>query len=592
MKRRNKIAFILFITACMWMFAGCKGNESVNNDGQVTATVAPTEVPGNADATLTETPAATATSTPVPTATPTPTATPEPTRVPLPVEGPLTGYDAHELASGMIIGWNLGNTLDSHGDGITFDSAPSKAVKMWGNEEPTKELFEAVKAAGFNTVRIPTTWYQHMKYDEAQDKYVINEDWMAYVKQTVDYAYDLNFFVILNVHHEEDWVNIDRFTEEAYVTTSKIMADVWGQISETFAEYDQHLIFEAMNEPRQTGLGSAVEWGSGDAVSHKYLNDLNQVMVNTVRGQGSEANKERLIMLPGYAASSQIASVKAIAVPEDGGNIALSVHAYFPYCFAMDTSDMANHEFPGRSGYGENYEASITTLFRQLKQISEDKGVPVILGECGASDFNNTESRARWATYYLTKAKEAGIPCVFWDNQVTFNGTGEAYGLIHRKTCTWFPNSVPVVEAAMKVYGQESVLPAYVEPEKEPFDWAEVVMEEDWVELFRSEEGYALAEWGNYCLSDWKPYISEGYDIILLYQSESEPYMVLQGGWHKIFASEAGDNPYMLRFTYEDVLTTMQAENVKVEDMINYFASASQKAMTLYGVYAVPAKED
>lgn len=576
----------------MWMFAGCKEKETVNNDGQVTATIAPTEAPGDADATPTETPAAKATSTPAPTATPSPapTATPAPTRVPLPVEGPLTGYDAHELVFGMVIGWNLGNTLDSHGDNITFESAPERAVKLWGNEEPTKELFEAVKAAGFNLVRIPTTWYQHMKYDEAQDKYVIQEDWMAYVKQTVDYAYDLNLFVILNVHHEEDWVNIDRFTDEAYITTSKVMEDVWSQISETFAEYDQHLIFEAMNEPRQTGLGSAVEWGSGDAVSQKYINDLNQVMVNTVRNQGSAANKERLIMLPGYAASSQIASVKAIAVPEDGGNIALSVHAYFPYCFAMDTSDMANHEFPGRSGYGENYEASITTLFRQLKQISEDKGVPVILGECGASDFDNTDSRVRWATYYLTKAKEAGIPCAFWDNQVTFNGTGEAYGLIHRKTCTWFPNSAPVVEAAMKVYGQESVLPLYAEPEKKPFDWAEVAIGEDWVELFRSEEGEALAEWGNYCLSGWKPYISEGYDIVLLFRSESEPYMVLQGGWHKIYASGESDSPYILRFTFEDVMATMQAENVKVEDMNNYFASASQKTMDLYGVYAVPVK--
>ena len=46
----------------------------------------------------------------------------------------------------------------------------------------------------------------------------------------------------------------------------------------------------------------------------------------------------------------------------------------------------------------------------------------------------------------------------------------------------------------------------------------------------------------------------------------------------------------MLRFTFEDVMATMQAENVKVEDMNNYFASASQKTMDLYGLYAVPVK--
>jgi len=75
-----------------------------------------------------------------------------------------------------------------------------------------------------------------------------------------------------------------------------------------------------------------------------------------------------------------------------------------------------------------------------------------------------------------------------------------------------------------------------------------------------------------------------------VYQSDSEPYMVLQGGWHKVFTSQSSDNPYILRFTYQDVTDTMQAEGVKLEDMTGYFASASQSKMTLYGVYAVPAK--
>ena len=142
----------------------------------------------------------------------------------------------------------------------------------------------------------------------------------------------------------------------------------------------------------------------------------------------------------------------------------------------------------------------------------------------------------------------------------------------------------------MEVYGQESVLPAYVPYVKPAFDWSNIPIESDWIELFRSDNGTYIGVWGNMTLSDWKPYVSKNYDIILVYESEAEPYMVLQGGWHKVFSSETGTNPYMIRFTFDDVNKTLTNENVKLNDMYNYFVSASFKEMTVYGVYAVPVK--
>lgn len=594
---------MMAVIVCAGMLAGCGTSSEVI--AEPTATLVPTKVPATeaptatiapTEAPATEAPTATvaptkAPATEAPTATVAPTeipATPAPTKPPVPA-GEMTGFSAFEITSQMVIGWNLGNTLDSDDANITFDTAPAKAAKAWGNEEPTKELFEAVKAAGFNTVRIPTTWYLHIKYDESQDKYIINEDWLAYVKKTVDYAYDLDMFVILNVHHE-NWVNAKKFDTAAYDKASKMLTDIWSKVSETFADYDQHLIFEGMNEPRQTGLGSTVEWGGGDAASWKYINNLNQVFVDVVRGQGSAANAERLLMVPGYAASSNIKTIKAIEVPENGGNIALSVHAYFPYYFAMASDKYANHSFPGKSGYGENYESSINNFFRDLKLIIKEKNVPIIIGEFGASDFNNNDDRARWATHFLTKAKDAGIPCVYWDNHATYNGTGEAYGLIYRKTNTWYDNAIPMLQAAMAVYGRESSLPTYVPYVQEAFSWDNIPVEDNWVQIYRSEAGEKIATWGNLCLENWQPYMSEEYDFVMVYESEAEPYMVLQGGWHKVFTSNESDSPYMIRFTFADVQKTMTKEKVKLEDMYNYFASASQKPMTLYGVYAVPAK--
>lgn len=557
--KTSKFIFTLLCAAFLLTVCGCNSGAPVTNP---TPTEAPTE---------------------------TPTETPTPTKKPLTINHRLTGLDAFEITNLMTVGWNLGNCLDSNGPDITYDSTPAKAAKYWGNEEPTKELFTAIKNAGFNTVRIPITWYQHIQYDESAQKYVINPDWLAYVKKTVDYANSQKMFVIINVHHE-DWVNVPKFTDETYEKAAAITRDIWSQLAETFKYYDQHLIFEGFNEPRQTGLGSSVEWGTGDAVSRRYINNLLQVFVDTVRSHEAATNKERLLMLTGYCASSDKASFNAIEIPENIGNYALSVHAYLPYYFCMDTSDKANHTFPGKSGYGEDYQQAINNFFSALNTWKLYKKAPIIIGECGASDFNNTEDRVAWATYFFEKAKSSGITCVLWDNQNTYDGTGEAYGLICRSTQTWFPNSLPVVQAIMDVYGIEAELPTYREPEPEVFDWSSLKIEDDWVEIYRSENGLEIETWGNLALENWKPYLNENYEFIMIYTSDDEPYMVLQGGWHKVFASVPSNSKFLVRFTFKDVMTTVKKENVVLEDIYNYYASANSKPMTLYGVYAVPVK--
>lgn len=594
MKLGKKRIDLLVLLACVCVLTGC--GEKQETPVPTTAPTATQMVEPTAEPTAEPTIAPTATGTPTPTPTntpvPTPTNTPAPTATPTPVPevaaGELTGLDAFEIVSHMVVGWNLGNTLDSIGSNIAFDSAPVKSVTAWGNIEPNKEIFEAVKAAGFNTVRIPTTWYQHVKYDEAAGKYVINEEWLAYVKKTVDYAYELDMFVILNVHHEDSWINVPAFTDATYETASAMLNDIWAKVAETFADYDQHLIFEGMNEPREKG--SSTEWSGGTAASREYVNKLNAVFVNAVRSQGSAANTERLLMLPDYAASSNISTIKSVKIPENSGNVALSVHAYYPYYFAMATDKYANHSFPGKSGYGENYESSITSLFKDLKKISDSMNAPIIIGEFGASDFNNVEDRARWATHFLTCAKNAGIPCVFWDNGATYNGTGEAYGLIFRKNGTWFDNAVPMLEAVMAVYNRESVMPKYEPYVKPAFDWNTIGIESDWVQIFRAEEGQKIDDWGNIMLDGWKDYLNENYDIVVFYDSVNAPYMVLQGGWYKVYAGNVNDTEYEYRFTFNDVMETMNLEGVKLEDMTGYFVSASGKPMTVYGVYAVPVK--
>ena len=58
-------------------------------------------------------------------------------------------------------------------------------------------MVDFLKKNGFNSVRIPVTWFQHMKEDETVD-----EAWMNRIQEIVDYVIDNGMYCILNVHHD------------------------------------------------------------------------------------------------------------------------------------------------------------------------------------------------------------------------------------------------------------------------------------------------------------------------------------------------------------------------------------------------------
>lgn len=506
----------------------------------------------------------------------------------------LTGQSAFDITSQMVIGWNLGNSLDSTNDNLTMDSSPKKFAMAWGNPEPTKELIEAVKNGGFNTIRIPTTWYQHLYLDESTNTYKIDAKWLAYVKQFVDYAYDMDMFVILNVHHE-NWVNVAKFTDETYNDASKKLNDIWSCLAETFKDYDQHLVFEGMNEPRETNNPSNSEWGDGDANSWNYINRLNKVFVDAVRGQGSSYNKERLLMLPGYHAGNSVSTVRAIEIPENSGNVALSVHAYNPYFFCMDTSNMANHTYPGASGYGSDYKTELQTMFNSYKSIIAEKNVPIVMGEFSASDFNNTESRINWAKDYLSMAKDAGIPCVLWDNNVVADGNsdnGEAHGYIYRLTNTWYPNSAPVIAAMMDTVGVSDYnLPEYKEYVAPEFSWDNVKIGDDWIELYYNKDGNALTAWTPDKVSGWQQYLNEDYMYAMVFDAMIDPAIVAQtsnNGWYYILSDNDLNSDFVLYYTYEDIKKFFDSNSADIGSISDLYVSAHAGDATIYGLYAVP----
>ena len=338
--------------------------------------------------------------------------------------GALTSpVDPVELCGRITVGWNLGNSLDATGSGMSSETS-------WGNPKTTRELILKVKEAGFDAVRIPTTWYNHLDSD-----FNISEEWLARVQEVVDYAYDEGMYVILNVHHE----NWNDPYESTLPDVKKKIKKLWTQIANRFESYGERLIFEGMNEPRWKNTN--YEWNGGNAEGRRVVNAYNEYFVETVRATGGN-NRYRALMIPTYAASAS--GLDGFTVPQDK-SVIVSVHAYSPYNFAMNPSGTTKFDPNNTSDTQE-----LTWLAGTLYDRFISKGTGVIIGECGAVNKNNYSDRVNWAGYFPKLFKSKGIPVFLWDNNAYGSGN-ETFGQLHRDTLAWeYPEYIKAFVKAAK----------------------------------------------------------------------------------------------------------------------------------------------
>lgn len=355
----------------------------------------------------------------------------------------LTGKSSSELARLIRVGWNLGNSLDATGQGANAETS-------WGNPRTTKQMFDKVKEAGFNAVRIPVSWSTHTS-NNGQYQFAIDGQWMARVKEVVNYAYDNDMFVIINIHHDNDQWHM--FPANRYMDQSKrYVSDVWTQIAKEFADYDQHLIFETLNEPRV--VGDEFEWyfdpsNPTESVREAIgcINQLNQTAVDAIRNAGGK-NMDRLVGCPGYVASIDGVTTSGFSKPNDkaSNRLWLSVHAYTPYDFCMNPN--------GNHNWQQKYYYDIEWLFNSLKQKFVDQGTPVYIGETSSSNYFNLEDRKQWEKCFFGFSKNYGIPCFVWDNNSVNNTDGaERHGYLNRSTLQWFEPSL--IQTIMETLGYD-----------------------------------------------------------------------------------------------------------------------------------------
>jgi endoglucanase len=323
---------------------------------------------------------------------------------------------AVDLVSKIKIGWNLGNTFDAH-RGAENENTPVEVIETrWVPHRTTRENIDTISNSGFNAIRIPVTWYKVLDSD-----FIIREDWLARVTEVVNYAEANDMYIIINSHHDE---GIFKFTNNSVNNSLIRFERVWAQIAFQFKNYNEKLLFEALNEPRTRG--SEKEWQGGNSVEHSNLNKHYKIFVDTVRASGGN-NDKRILMVNTYAASAEQTAMKGLIVPADTApnKIIVSIHAYAPFNYA--------HEFPGDSSWISN-SSQITGVMNRASNTFVSKGIPVILGEFGARVQKDGPTRNAWAEFYVKSARDKKIPCILWDD-------GGNFKLLERPANTFNSNS-------------------------------------------------------------------------------------------------------------------------------------------------------
>ncbi len=329
-----------------------------------------------------------------------------------------------EFSRRLVPGWNVGNSLDA---------IPSETA--WGNPLITQSLIDSVKAAGFNSVRIPVAWSSHFVGDTST--YTIDSTWLARVEQVVKYVMNDSMYAIINEHWDGGWQQ-PTSADSAYVNHR--LAVMWEQIAIHFRDYNDHLLFAGMNEVAVTN-----DYGNPTPERARVESSFDRTFVNTVRSTGGR-NYYRYLLVQGYRTDIN-ATVGYFNIPTDAvtGRLMIEVHYYDPYDFTLNTGSSITEwgkyaTDPSKTETWAN-ESYADGQFQKVESDFVDRGYGVVVGEYGAIARLNLGSQSLNASYaayrlyymqYITRSMERHelVP-VCWDN----GGTGNfGMGVFNRST--------------------------------------------------------------------------------------------------------------------------------------------------------------
>ena len=347
--------------------------------------------------------------------------------------------DAQTWCKNVVMGWNLGNALESAGGDWDYDNYAwtnvwekdyAKWETAWGNPKTTKEMIHALKEHGFNAIRVPVRWVPYADIETME----IDESWIARVKEVVDWCMAEDMQVILNTHHELWLESYPIYTMKE--TLNSKLRKLWTNIATAFADYDGRLAFAGTNEV-------TVNWAAPTAENYDVQNSYNQTFIDAVRATGGN-NAKRNLIVQTYATDPTY-GLAGFVIPNDptGNRLSVEFHYYSPYSYCSGGKDSYFYWGKAFADKGkitpDGNEDTIANLFLKLRKEWWDKGLGIVMGEYGCSHhFTDDDKQTQEANeqYYLetlvSEARKNGFAAFVWDNNAYGNGS-EKFGIFNRK---------------------------------------------------------------------------------------------------------------------------------------------------------------
>lgn len=312
---------------------------------------------------------------------------------------PAVALNAWDAAKQMGLGVNIGNTLDNT---TTWETG-------WGNPRITREYIESLAAHGFKTVRLPVAWDTYARDGR------ISDEKLDRVGEIVDWITSAGMFCVVNIHWDGGW--IDSSNKEKFAKTFATFSpeaehkyvEYWTQIGSYFANRNEKLIFEALNEETKfDNAGSQRE-------AYATLTRVNQLFIDTVRRTGGN-NATRLLIVTGYSTDFEKTANKDYVLPTDTVPHALliSVHYYTPWQFAGMTKDESWGKMQLKWGSAADV-ADLNRLFDLMQAFCTRNDIPAFIGEFGVTDKKEIASRVRWMSAVAEGAFSRKMVPVLWD---------------------------------------------------------------------------------------------------------------------------------------------------------------------------------
>lgn len=330
----------------------------------------------------------------------------------------LTALEATRL---MGNGINLGNTLEACDNNVGIKTnTPLSYETHWGQPKTTQAMIDGMKAAGFDTIRIPVAWMTNATHLYEGD-YTIDADYMDRVEEVVRYARKAGMYVIINDHWDGGWYGM--FGSESAETRALAMEaykGMWQQIAERFRDYSDYLIFESANEELGTRFDENSPLYCSDSVV-TYLNDderyaltneINQTFVDVVRATGGN-NATRFLLIAGYGTNIDQTCDDRFQMPKDTADskLMVSVHYYDPWSYCGASSAVSATKW----GKVSDYEYMDQQLAKMTK--FTEAGYGVVIGEYGALPCSDglKDNTLAYHTAFLDACTKYDLTNCLWD---------------------------------------------------------------------------------------------------------------------------------------------------------------------------------